>query len=354
MDSLRGLLRTESSPEGDRVLGFGTTHGAGILALLRASPTPMEIEDLWAKVGRGKLPEEVLLLGPALVGVEQHFPDYAGWMERLVPAAIALMEREGPERQWLAHALREDLAEPMEIPDWLTAVHLASLLRRSGRVTYLGRLRVALLDREDDPARLRYHEEMRRLLLSRGGPMTRDELLSALRSRMTVRELTFAGLLLRPQFLHCDDERIGLTERDLPGGTEALAMALEHMAVVMERRQRGFGRGQVRAEIAGLSPAHGQWTVPMCLSVLRGDARFRLSTAGGIGLATWEDVRVPSRADVFRECLEASSGRLTVESVQRRIEEIYGDHPSRVGIGVLANRNGAVLRGDAIERVSAG
>lgn len=94
--------------------------------------------------------------------------------------------------------------------------------------------------------------------------------------------------------------------------------------------------------------------MPMCLSVLRGDARFRLSTAGGIGLATWEDVRVPSRADVFRECLEASSGRLTVESVQRRIEEIYGDHPSRVGIGVLANRNGAVLRGDAIERVSAG
>ena len=40
--------------------------------------------------------------------------------------------------------------------------------------------------------------------------------------------------------------------------------------------------------------------------------------------------------------------------MQRRIEEIYGDHPSRVGIGVLANRQGAVLRGDAIERVSAG
>lgn len=96
-------------------------------------------------------------------------------------------------------------------------------------------------------------------------------------------------------------------------------------------------------------------TMPMCLSVLRGDARFRLSTAGGIGLATWEDVRVPSRADVFRECLESSSGRLTVESVQKRIEEnTDGDYPSRVGIGVIANRNGAVLRGDAIERVSAG
>ena len=354
MDSLRGLLRTESSTEGDRVLGFGTTHGAGILALLRASPTPVEIEDLWAQVGRGKLPEEVLLLGPALVGVEQHFPDYAGWMERLVPAAIELMEREGPERQWLAHALREDLAEPMEIPDWLTAAHLASLLRRSGRVTYLGRLRVALLDRDDDQARILYHEELRRLLLTRGGPMGRDELLGALRSRMTVREVTFAGLLLRPQFLHCDDERIGLTERDLPGGTEALAMALEHMAGVMERRQRGFGRGQVLAEIAALSPAHGRWTMPMCLSVLRGDARFRLSTAGGIGLATWEDVRVPSRTDLFRECLEESSGRLTVESVQKRIEEIYGDCPSRVGVGAIANRHGAVLRGDGIERVLPG
>lgn len=167
------------------------------------------------------------------------------------------MEREGPERQWLAHALREDLAEPMEIPDWLTAAHLASLLRRSGRVTYLGRLRVALLDREDGPDPVP-RGICRRLLLTRGGPMTRDELLSALRSRMTVRELTFAGLLLRPQFLHCDDERVGLTERDLPGGTEALAMALEHMAGVMERRQRGFGRGQVLAEIAALSPAHGQ------------------------------------------------------------------------------------------------
>lgn len=93
--------------------------------------------------------------------------------------------------------------------------------------------------------------------------------------------------------------------------------------------------------------------MPMCLSV-RGDARFRLSTAGGIGLATWEDVRVPSRADLFRECQEEASGRLTVETVQKRIEEIYGDHPSRVGIGAIANRHGAVLRGDGIERVSAG
>ena len=184
--------------------------------------------------------------------------------------------------------------------------------------------------------------------------MTRVELLSALRSRMTVLDVTFIMLVGRPQFLHCDDERIGLTERDLPGGAEALATALEHMVGVMERRQRGFGRGQVFAEIAPLSPEHGQWTVPMCRSVLRGDPRFRLSTSGGIGLTTWEDVRVPSRADIFQKCLEESSGRLTVESVQRRIEEIYGDYPSRAGIGALANRHGAVLRGDGIERVSAG
>ena len=86
------------------------------------------------------------------------------------------------------------------------------------------------------------------------------------------------------------------------------------------------------------------------MSVLRGDPRFRLSQSGGVGLSQWETVRVPSRAEIVRKCLEEADGRVTVEAVQRRIEAYYGAAPERFAIGAMANRFGAVLRGDWLER----
>ncbi|MFT3770136.1 MAG: 3'-5' exonuclease [Minicystis sp.] len=349
-ERLRGLLHVEETSAEPRVTAVGDTQAAAILAMMRASPVPMRVEELWARLGRGHPPEEVMFFGHGVVGLEQHFPDFAVWMDRLVPAAVRVMERDAPERQWLASELREELREEIEIPEWLTDWHLGSLLRKSGKVRYLGRNRVALLDVPDGQGRVLYHEELIRILRERGEPMPREELVGELRKKTSVADTTVNLCLTRPQFLRCSADRFGLTERDLPGGAEARAEAAEHVATLLEHRERGLGAMQLWAEVARLGPAHAQWTPEMCLSVLRGDARFRLSQAGAVGLASWESVRVPARRELVGQCLEEAGGRVSVEAVQRRIEAYYGEAPGRVSIGQMANRFGAVLRGEWIER----
>jgi hypothetical protein len=263
---------------------------------------------------------------------------------------LEVMNREAPERQWLVSELLEELGETQELPDWLSEWHLAVLLRRSPRVRYLGRLRVSLPEAKDGQVRLRFHEELLRILRAHGAPMPREQLIDELRKKTSVNELTMNQCLSRPQFLRCGGGLIGLLERDLPGGTEALAEAVEHTLALLEHRQRGLGAAQLWAEIARLSPEHAKWSSEMGLSIFRGDSRFRLSQAGAVGLSSWESVRVPTRAELLRQCLEEAGGRVSVEAVQRRIEAYYGEATERVGIGLMANRFGAGLRGDWIER----
>ena len=99
-----------------------------------------------------------------------------------------------------------------------------------------------------------------------------------------------------------------------------------------------------------LSQTHAQWPAEMCLSVLRGDSRFRLSQSGAVGLSSWETVRVPTRLELLGQCIEEAGGRVSVDAVQRRIEAYYGEASSRVAVGLMANRLGAALRGEWIER----
>jgi superfamily I DNA/RNA helicase/mRNA-degrading endonuclease RelE of RelBE toxin-antitoxin system len=352
-ERLKGMLHLEDDGgNGPRVVGFGSSHSEAMLAILRTSPVPVRMDDVFARTGRGSVPEEILFFGSGLVGMEHHFPDFKQWMDRLVPAAIQVMEREAPERQWLAHELIDELREDMELPTWMTHWHLGSLLRRSGKVRYLGRLRVSLLASSEDQGRVKFHDELLRILRARGEPMVRDELVGELSKKTSVTELTMNMCLSRSQFLRCGDDRIGLLERDLPGGTEALAEAVEHTAALLEHRQRGLGAAQLWAEVTKLSQTHAQWTREMCMSVLRGDSRFRSSQSGAVGLSSWETVRVPNRLELLRQCIEEAGGRVSVDAVQRRIEAYFGEASSRVGVGLMANRLGAALRGEWIERES--
>ncbi len=355
-DRLRELLHvedagspTEAGSPAPRVVGFGGTNAAAVLAILRASPAPMRIEDLYARVGRFHNPEEMLFFDRGLVGMEQHFPDFRQWIERVTPPALDAMQREAPERQWLSSELIEDVRESIELPDWLDHWHLAALLRKSGRLRYLGRNRFSLLEAPDE-GRIYYHEELARLLREHGGPMLRSDLIAELGKRTTLSDFAVTMSLTRPMFLRCDAEHIGLLDRDLPGGAPALAEALDHIASVLEHRQRGLGAAQVKTHVSRLSAEHARWTEEMSMSALRTDPRFRLSQAGAAGLAQWESVRVPPRLEIVRQCLEESGWHVTVEAVQRRIEAYYGSAPDRVAVGAHANRFGAVLRGEWLER----
>lgn len=178
--------------------------------------------------------------------------------------------------------------------------------------------------------------------------MEQTDLLRKLRAVTDCHDATAIGRLLRPPFLKCAPQRWGLLARDLPGGVDVIPEALEHVEAVLSRRQRGLASRQVRVEIAQLSKAHAEWTAEMCLSVLRADSRFRLSLSGNVGLAEWESVRVPSRVEIVRQCMDQGAGRVTVEAIQDRISAIYGSAPDRVTVGQIANRFGGRLEGDVV------
>jgi mRNA-degrading endonuclease RelE of RelBE toxin-antitoxin system len=332
-----------------RVVGFGATQAVAILAMLRASPTPMRVEEVMARAGK-QVPDEVLYFDRGLIGLEQHFPDFRSWMEKVTTPALEVLQREPPERQWLAHEILEELRELLDLPEWLDHWHLAALLRRSGRLRYLGRNRFNLLDGAESQGRIHYLEELIRIVRDHGGPMAWDEVFAELRKKTTAPTGTVTTTLMRPPFVICDGDRVGLLDRDLPGGAAAMVEALEHVADVLERRGRGLGAAQVQSDVARLSQHHAKWPVETCMSVLRGDQRFRLSQSGAVGLAQWESVRVPARSEIVRQCLDESAGRVSVEAVQRRIEAYYGAAPDRLKVAAFANRFGAVLQGEWLER----
>ena len=154
-ERLRGLLYIKQVGEpgvGEaRVVAFGATNQEATLAILRASPRPVPVHVLVERVGRRRIPEEALYFARGLVGHEAHFPDFRAWVAKLAPPAVEVMRREPPGREWAAQELLEELREAMELPAWLNAWHLASILRKSGRARYLGWNRFSTLEGDHPP-----------------------------------------------------------------------------------------------------------------------------------------------------------------------------------------------------------
>jgi hypothetical protein len=294
------------------------------------------------------MPGPVLELGHGLFGLPQHFPDIDAWRERLVPAAIRVMERGPRSRQWLAAELHAELCDEAALPGWLTPWHLGSLLHRSGKVRSLGHMRFALGSK--GRPRLILRDELVRILRARGGPMMRGELLADLRQRTGARPSTVDLLLRAAPFMRLDRRCYGLLDRDLPGPRKARAQAGDHVAALLEQRGRGLAAIPLQAALAGRSPVYARWTPEMCLSALRGDPRFRQSVSGAVGLSSWEDVRVPSREDLLRAALDKGGGRVRVAAMVRRIVAVYGEPPGKGWRWNMVAKAGARVKNGWIER----
>jgi hypothetical protein len=258
-----------------------------LLAFLRTSPAPVRFSSVPLRLRSCGIPPEVIRFGPDLVGVTAHFPDMDVWSERLVPAAVRLLEAGGPDRQCHAGELREALRDWVVVPDWLTQWHLAALLARSGRARPLGRLRFAPLSAPSSTSRVFLGDRAVRVLREHGAPMRRSSLLGALAQETSVMVGTFNCLVARPPFLLCPGSQVGLLERDLPGGEPARARAVEHVAGVLARRRVRLESHQLTSAVHRLSPDHARWSLQMCLGAMRTDPRFRIGHRGEVGLGSW-------------------------------------------------------------------
>jgi hypothetical protein len=353
-DRLQDRLHVDSRGDERVVVAIGDSSVAATIVLLSESPTPLPTADVRALTGKAALPEEVLFFSGGRIGLEKHFPDFDRLVRELVPRAVDVMRREGPDRQWLASELLAALRASSAVPPWLDRWHMSSLLRRSGKVRYLGRMRVALPDATSSGERVHIHTALVGILRANGGPMHHDELVARLHAMTGTSDLTLKQALQCAPVFRIDEHRHGLLDRDVPGAPSALVDARDYVAALLARRRRGLGAVPLAAKIARLSADHARWGPQTCLAVLRTDARFRVSVAGAVGLATWDDVRVPSRVDLVRRCLEESGGKVSVEAVEASIQALYGMRPTRSTIAGMAHQVGAAIRGEWVERVARG
>ncbi len=217
--AFRELVRGElhvAAGEGDapRSTAFGSSRAQTLIALLRASPRPLRVADLHARFGPGAMPDEVLFLGWGVVGLEHHVPDFRAWTDRVVPAAVALMRADDPGRQWSTAELIRALRGRVELPAWLDHWHLASMLRVSGAVRYLGRLRVALEAGGEGQRRLFIRDALEQVLCEAGQPLPHAELARRARARAAMSPLAVNVTLRLAPFVRLEGGRWGLAYRD--------------------------------------------------------------------------------------------------------------------------------------------
>ncbi|MCU0686882.1 MAG: hypothetical protein MUF34_32320, partial [Polyangiaceae bacterium] len=220
--NVRGELHVEEGDGGPpRSTAFGSSRALTILALLRASPKPLRVADLHARFGLGVLPDEVLFLGWGVVGLEQHVPDFHLWTDRVVPPTVAIMREAGdPSRQWSTAELIGPLAERVALPPWLDHWHLSSMLRVSGAVRYLGRLRVALEAHGERRKRVFIRDALEQVLVEAGQPLPHAELVRRARARAAMSPLAVCVTLRLAPFVRLDGGYWGLLYRDQAGRSE--------------------------------------------------------------------------------------------------------------------------------------
>lgn len=333
------------------VLGYGRHREAEVIAFLNAQDAPVPVALVEERCGRGRLPDEVLYFKRGVVGLKRHFPDFDGWMERLVPPALEIMQERPVGRQWLVPEIHDALRERSLVPDWLGHWHLASLLRLSGRVDYLGRLRVATKDSGHD-RRLEYADVLEQVLEEAGGPLEFDELLRRARERTDISESSATMLVREAPFVRLDETRVGLVERDIPGGPASVATAVEAVIQRLTETGHGLTPHQATRLVNGLSAAHATWTQPLVTSVLRSEPTLRIDRSRNIGLDVWDDARCPTRAEFIRREVQRAGGTLAIHELNARLEDVYGRAPDRSALGVLAREHGLTIDGDLITRAS--
>lgn len=333
------------------VMGYGRYRTDDVIAFLNGQPEPVRIEVLEEHCGRGSLPDDVLHFRRGVVGLKRHFPDFDDWSNRLVPAALDVMQERPAGRQWLVPEIHEALRERGLLPEWLGHWHLASLLRLSGQVDYLGRLRVALKDSGQDE-RLQYLQLLQRVLEDAGTPLPFDELLARARVQTDILETTATLRVAAAPFVRMDESRIGLVERDIPGGPQAVAGAIEAVVRVLSDTQLGLTPHQATQIVNGLSDVHATWTRQLVTSVLRNESTIRIDRTKNIGLDEWDDARCPTRPEFMRREVQHAGGRLPMAKLYASMDAFYGRAPDRGSLGVMAQQVGLTIVGDTIMRAA--
>lgn len=338
--------------EGTRIVGFGRTRDDAVLATLRAAPGPVTRIAIEAQHGRGPLPEDIVFVDHGLMSLPEKLDGWERWARRLPPITRHIIEREGPDRQWSTEELVELLATECELPSWLNAWTLGSLLRRSAEIAYLGRNVVALPGDDDgdgpESKRIQILPALEAILQANGSPMAEDAARAAVEKVRGLGAHTWTMVRIRRPFVLLDGDTIGLFPRDVPGGEERATHVLGALHEWLLAEERGLATGELARFLRDLGDLAKDYTPRVLRAVARLDGRFRLSVAGAIGLAEWESVRVPTQRAMLEALLRDGDGGVAIETARARISTSGGEPISRTQLAALAGSMGARFEGERV------
>ncbi len=345
---LRRQIHIIEHEQGAMVAGIRDTRAARLISYVSASPEPVPVAELQEKFGRGQMPPELIYVNRGVVALPHHVPGFYRWSSRIVPLCIQIMNREDAIRQWTSFELLDELQDVARLPDWLGHWVLASMLRLSGEVKYLGRARVALHNESEETERFYFHTLAKEVLTHAGKPLDKDAISKEIERKASMCEQTLLQFLCRPPFVQVSSDVFGLISRDLPGGVEAQIRACQEIVDALEQRQKGMSLIELTRFVHSLGGDFEKWTPEMVRSVARGDDNLQLNRVGSTGLAIWDDLRVPNRLDILRACIDEDGGTTTIEKVLQRMEATVGDRPSRQYLGSLCALAGVRIRGQEL------
>ncbi|MEN9578921.1 MAG: hypothetical protein RJA70_1930, partial [Pseudomonadota bacterium] len=181
-------------------------------------------------------------------------------------------------------------------------------------------------------------------------PLSLDELLALARVQTDVPEASASSRTLTAPFVRLDESRVGLLDRDVPGGPPAVAAAIEAVVRSLNETQLGLTPYRATSLVNALSDVHASFSTALVLSLLRNEASVRIDRTRNIGLDEWDDVRCPSRPEFLRREVQHHGGPMPLQEFCAKMGETYGRAPDRAEVWGLAQQVGLTIVGETIAR----
>lgn len=340
-ERLRALLKIEDG----RVVGFGENRHREILRWLAQQPEPVSVSALAERFGRGRWPDEMVFVERGLAWSRERLQGFDALVEPVSRVCVAHMREHGAERQWSCIELAPVAhAQITELPPWFGPWPLAALLARGERVRYLGRGVVALPEVAGD--RVYIHELLVSTLREAGAPLPLDVLARRARARRSIGTIVFASTLRKMPFARVAPGVVGLWDRDVAGDESHVLRANEQVFQWLSSAGVGLSARRALDRLELLDPFYRQWNTDILRSAWLRDERLRGTSAFVVGLAEWEDARVPTRKAIIESAIANSDGRVSIDAIIEQIERVHGERLSRNTVGWMGYQHGARREGD--------
>ncbi len=137
----------------------------------------------------------------------------------------------------------------------------------------------------DSERRLRLEDAARSAFRSAGTPLSLAGVTERVNQRIDADEGALAALLCRAPFVQRNADQYGLLARDVPGGPDAIASAINTVADVLETNQRSLAARQ--AFVIVQARIKQSWSYELLCSLLRSDPALSVSAADDLTLRRW-------------------------------------------------------------------